>query len=76
MGFEDDDDLIRLSAPEVGLDKFVATTLWRLGDRGMPSVLKNRPPAQAVGTGNEERVRFAPGSFLFQGGYGLPLRLP
>ena len=37
-GFEDDDDLIRLGTPEIGLDKFVAAALWRLDDRSIPSV--------------------------------------
>jgi hypothetical protein len=37
-GFEDDDDLIRLGAAEVGLDEFVAATLGRLDDRSIPSV--------------------------------------
>jgi hypothetical protein len=37
-GFEDDDDLIRLGAPEVGLDEFVVATLWRLDDWSIPSV--------------------------------------
>src|SRR5438552_11122362 len=35
---EDDYDLIRPGAPEVGLDEFVAATLWRLDDWGIPSV--------------------------------------
>ena len=35
-GFEDDDDLIRLGAAEVGLDKFVAAALGRLDDRSIP----------------------------------------
>src|SRR2546423_8186971 len=37
-GFDDDDDLIRLGAAEVGLDEFVAAALWRLDERGVPSV--------------------------------------
>src|SRR5947209_554068 len=35
---EDDDDLIRLGAAEVGLDEFVAATLGCLNDRSIPSV--------------------------------------
>jgi hypothetical protein len=38
-GFEDDDDLIRARSPEVGLDKFIAATLWCLDDRGAPLVI-------------------------------------
>jgi hypothetical protein len=37
-GFEDDDNLIRLGAFEVGLDKFVAPALWRLDKRSIPLV--------------------------------------
>jgi hypothetical protein len=37
-GFEDDDNLIRLGALEVGLDEFVAPAPWRLDNRGTPSV--------------------------------------
>jgi hypothetical protein len=37
-GFEDDDNLIRLGALEVGLDEFVAPAPWRLDNRGIPSV--------------------------------------
>ena len=44
MGFEDDDDLIRLGAPEVELAKFVTTILWRLHDRSTPSVGLVRHP--------------------------------
>src|SRR5271154_2891825 len=36
--FEDDDDLIRFSALEVGFDKFVAPALWRLDDRCVPLI--------------------------------------
>src|SRR5258708_32883737 len=37
-GFEDDDNLIRLGASEVGLDKFVAPAFWRLDNRSIPFV--------------------------------------
>ena len=37
-GLEDDDNLIRLGALEVGLDKFVASALWRLDNHRAPSV--------------------------------------
>ena len=33
---ENDNDLIPLGALEVGLDKFVAPSLWRLDDRSIP----------------------------------------
>src|SRR5205814_2449333 len=37
-GFEDDDDLIRLGIPEIGLDEVVAAVLWRFDDRSIRSV--------------------------------------
>jgi len=37
-GFEDDDNLIRRSALEMRLDKFAVSALWRLNNRGAPSV--------------------------------------
>src|SRR6201987_3398119 len=43
-GFEDDHNLIRLGAAEVGLDKFVAATLWRLDDWSIPAVGLLLPP--------------------------------
>ncbi len=37
-GFQDDDHLIRLGCLEVRVDKFVAPTLWRFDNRGVPFV--------------------------------------
>ena len=37
-GLENDDNLIRLGALEVGFDKFVAPALWRLDNRRAPSL--------------------------------------
>ena len=49
-GFEDDHDLVRARFPEVGLDKFIASTLWCLDDRGVPLVgLFLHPDLKLVG---------------------------
>jgi len=37
-GLEDDDNLIRLGALEVGFDKFVAPAFWRVDNRRAPSI--------------------------------------
>ena len=55
-GFEDDDDLIRLGTPEVGLDKFVATTLWRFHDRSLPSVGLLLHPALELFSGGAQHI--------------------
>src|SRR5712675_1580893 len=48
-GFENDDYLIRSCAPEVGIDKFVATASRRLNDRSVPLVgLLFSPTAETV----------------------------
>jgi hypothetical protein len=55
-GFEDDDHLIRFGAPEVGLDIFVATTLWRLDDRSLPSVGPLLHPAVESFSGGTQHI--------------------
>ena len=47
-GFQDDDDLIRLGALEVGLDKFVAAALWRLEDRSIPFLRPAPSPSPEI----------------------------
>jgi hypothetical protein len=55
-GLENDDNLIRLDALEVGFDKFVAPALWRLDNRRAPSAGLLRYPGLKLFGGAAQHI--------------------